>query len=69
MSRAAGLCRSCGGPRRGRAARTAAPAGQCTRCGDDVCYPKHSDWFSEEDEGRGGYVCNKCLRAAKQQVT
>lgn len=61
MSRAAGLCKSCGGPKRGRAARTASPAGQCTRCGNDVCWPKHSEWIAEEDEGRGGFVCKKCL--------
>lgn len=58
MSRAAGLCKSCGGPKRGRAARQASPSGQCMRCGDDVCWPKHSDWRSEEN----GYVCHSCIR-------
>lgn len=63
MSRAPGLCRSCGGPKRGRAARTAAPIAQCLGCGNDVC-GRHSEWRSTwEDNNDGGYVCRKCIRA------
>lgn len=56
MSRAAGLCRRCGGPRRGRAARVSAPIAQCHLCGDDIC-DRHAVWDSDY------YICTKCARA------
>ncbi len=59
MSRAAGLCRRCGGPKRGRAARTAAPVSQCRTCGDDICQ-KHAIWAGDF------YICTKCDRAARK---
>lgn len=59
MSRAAGLCRLCGGPKRGRAARTAAPVAQCQLCGNDIC-PKHAVWAGDY------YICKKCERAGKR---
>lgn len=55
MSRAAGLCRLCGGPRRGRAARTAAPVARCEICGSDIC-PRHALWSDEK------YYCLHCAR-------
>lgn len=58
MSRAAGLCKLCGGPKRGRAARTAAPIAQCSECGADIC-PKHAVWRDD------AYICKRCERASK----
>ena len=59
MSRAAGLCKYCGGPKRGRAARPAAPIAQCSSCGNDVC-GKHCDWVDD------WYKCHKCIRAGRK---
>lgn len=56
MSRAAGLCKSCGGPRRGRAARPSAPIGRCENCNEDVCI-KHALWVDT------GWWCRKCATA------
>lgn len=56
VSRAAGLCRRCGGPKRGRAARVAAPIAQCHLCGDDIC-DRHAMWAGDY------YICTKCARA------
>lgn len=55
MSRAPGLCRRCGGPKRGRAARVASPIAQCYKCGDDIC-ERHSRWHDD------GYLCTKCAQ-------
>ena len=55
MSRAPGLCRYCGGPRRGRAARECSPWARCERCEADVC-EKHS--VMEGDH----WICTKCAR-------
>lgn len=63
MSRAPGLCRRCGGPKRGRAAREAAPWAQCNTCHDDIC-PKHSVWDGTSD----AWVCTKCAREAGIKV-
>ena len=59
VSRAAGLCPQCGGPKRGRAARASAPAAQCIRCNASVC----DDHVAMID---GEWVCKKCIRAAKK---
>ena len=59
MSRAAGLCGKCGGPRRGRSARTAAPIGQCEVCRVDICL-KHARWQGDY------YLCYKCARQGKK---
>lgn len=53
MSRAAGLCRRCGGPKRGRAARPSMPIAQCYSCGDGIC-ERHARWHED------GYLCTKC---------
>jgi len=65
MSRAPGLCRRCGGPKRGRTARTAAPWAQCAKedCRADIC-PKHSVWDSSAD----AWICTKCARDAGIKV-
>ena len=55
MSRAPGLCRSCGGPKRGRQARVASPIGECQFCFEQIC-ERHSFWYEI------GYVCLKCAR-------
>lgn len=60
MSRASGLCRRCGGPKRGRGARVAAPVADCAECGDPVC-AKHVAWIHDR------YVCIKCQRLARMQ--
>lgn len=60
MSRGAGLCKRCGGVKRGRGARTASPITSCDECRDPVCL-RHSVWSPE----RGAYVCTKCDRASK----
>jgi len=64
VSRAAGLCPRCGGPKRGRAARASAPAAQCSKpeCGDWVC-EKHVRMIS------GEWVCTKCIRQASRQAS
>lgn len=59
MSRAAGLCVKCGGPKRGRSARTAAPIGQCESCRGDICL-KHARWQGDY------YLCYKCERQGKK---
>ena len=59
MSRAAGLCPLCGGPKRSRAARVSAPAATCVRCNAAVC-GKHVGMIG------GEWVCKKCQRAAKK---
>ena len=59
MSRAAGLCGKCGGPRRGRSARTAAPIAQCESCRVDIC-EKHARWQGDF------YLCYKCERQGKK---
>jgi hypothetical protein len=59
MSRAAGLCVKCGGPKRGRSARTAAPIGQCESCRGDICL-KHARWQGDF------YLCYKCERKGKK---
>lgn len=59
MSRAAGLCRRCGGPKRGRAARDAAPWTRCELCNDDIC-PRHSVWAGDY------WICTKCDREGKK---
>ena len=59
MSRAAGLCIKCGGPKRGRAARTAAPIGQCESCRGDICL-KHARWQGDY------YLCYTCERKGKK---
>ena len=59
MSRAAGLCPQCGGPKRGRAARASSPVATCVRCNAAVC-DKHVDMIGDE------WVCKKCQRAAKK---
>ena len=59
MSRAAGLCIKCGGPKRGRAARTAAPIAQCESCRGDIC-EKHARWQGDY------YLCYKCERKGKK---
>ena len=59
MSRAAGLCRRCGGPKRGRAARASDPVADCAQCGDPVC-SRHVVWHD------GRYLCTKCERLKKQ---
>ena len=53
MGRPRGLCRRCGGPKRGRAARPALPIAQCYACGDDIC-ERHARWLDD------GYICTKC---------
>jgi len=55
LSRAAGLCRLCGGPRRGKSARLAAPVADCARCGVPVC-PRHMVWDTDRA------LCTKCAR-------
>jgi hypothetical protein len=55
LSRAAGLCRRCGGPKRGRAARPSMPIAQCTECGDGICH-RHAQWHNDN------YICTKCAR-------
>lgn len=60
MSRAAGLCKLCGGPKRGRAARTAAPVAQCQECSADIC-PRHAEWEGD------GYTCTRCIRLRKKR--
>lgn len=57
MSRAPGLCRRCGGPKRGRAARDASPWAQCGECSDLIC-ERHSVWSD-------GWICTKCDRGKK----
>jgi hypothetical protein len=57
VSRAAGLCRCCGGPRRGKAARLAAPVADCARCGVPVC-EKHEVWDSRNEH----WICIRCAR-------
>lgn len=59
MSRAAGLCKYCGGPKRGRAARVASPIARCPICENDIC-AKHAIWASDF------YICYKCDREGKQ---
>jgi hypothetical protein len=59
MSRAAGLCIKCGGPKRGRAARTAAPITQCESCRGAIC-EKHARWQGDY------YLCYKCERLGKK---
>lgn len=59
MSRAAGLCIKCGGPKRGRAARVAAPIGQCESCRGLIC-EKHARWQGDY------YLCYKCERLGKK---
>lgn len=58
MSRAPGLCVKCGGPRRGRSARSAAPIAQCESCRGDIC-AKHARWQGDY------YLCYKCERQGK----
>src|SRR5882724_1106297 len=58
MSRAPGLCVKCGGPRRGRSARSAAPIAQCESCRGDIC-AKHARWQGDY------YLCYKCERLGK----
>ena len=60
MSRAAGLCGKCGGPRRGRSARTAAPIAQCESCHVDICL-KHARWQGDF------YLCYTCERKNKKK--
>ena len=61
MSRGAGLCRRCGGPKRGRSARVSVPIADCLDCGDAVCQ-RHAVEVPEEL----GYRCTKCHRAKTQ---
>lgn len=59
MSRAPGLCVKCGGPKRGRAARVAAPIGSCESCRGMICL-KHARW-------QGDYwLCYTCERKGKK---
>ena len=55
MSRAPGLCRQCGGPKRGRAARESAPIAKCDLCDAEIC-PRHALWDTDH------YICKKCAR-------
>ena len=59
MSRAPGLCAKCGGPKRGRAARVAAPIATCESCRGMIC-EKHARWMGDY------YLCYKCERAGKK---
>ena len=52
-----GLCRRCGGPKRGRALGALASA-QCGTCGDEVC-EKHVKWDGDN------WICTKCAKASK----
>ena len=63
MSRGAGLCRRCGGPKRGRGARVSAPIADCMECGDPIC-ERHATFDADRGD-RGGYVCTKCTRKAR----
>jgi formylmethanofuran dehydrogenase subunit E len=62
MSRAAGLCKRCGGPKRGRAARVSAPIAQCNKCGDDIC-ARHAVWAGDF------YICSRCNRAIGKRLS
>ena len=59
MSRAPGLCAKCGGPKRGRAARVAAPIATCESCRGMIC-EKHARWQGDY------YLCYKCERLGKK---
>ena len=60
MSRGSGLCGLCGGVKRGRSARTAAPIADCLDCRKPIC-ERHSVPVPDE----GAYRCTKCARALK----
>lgn len=64
MSRAAGLCPRCGGPKRGRSARASSPVAQCSRpeCGDWVC-DRHVTMVN------GEWVCTKCSRKDNRKAS
>jgi hypothetical protein len=63
MSRAAGLCGRCGGPKRGRSARASDPVADCSRCGTPIC-KRHARWDSDEE----AWVCTRCARTEHIRV-
>jgi len=62
VSRGAGLCPRCGGPKRGRAARVSFPVAQCSVCLDHVC-ERHVEMVD------GEWVCSKCKRKPSREAS
>ena len=54
------MCRCCGGPRRGKAARLAAPVQDCARCGAAVC-EKHVRWDADR------WICVRCAKVLNKE--
>jgi hypothetical protein len=61
VSRGAGLCKRCGGVKRGRGARVSMPVADCIDCHEPIC-ARHA----VEVPSEGGYRCTKCDRARRK---